>query len=256
MKRSAAVTFVLAPLLAFGTLAIPADALPAPLVTSTSVDATNLSLFRSKTSDLKPRMTRKLIPFGHRRKMQMARYSKRHYGHRAYRLRGPRVIVEHYTDGPTMMSAWWTMANNTKNLGESPGVCTHFIIDTDGRIFRTVPLRLRCRHTIGLNQTAIGIEHVGSSDHQVMHRDRQRHASFKLTLWLMAKFNIPVKNVIGHGESLLSPYRYERYKSWKCLTHTDFSHHTMHRYRHQMRKRARAHDVRVGPRPKWVDIGC
>ena len=256
MKRCVAVTLGLATLVVVSTLVIPADAAPVPLRTSTTVDAANVSPLRERASELKPRMKGKLIPFGHRRKMQMARYSKRHYGHRGFRLRQPRVIVEHYTDGPTMMSAWWTMANNTKNLGESPGVCTHFIIDTDGRIFRTVKLRLRCRHTIGLNQTAIGIEHVGRSDHQVMSRDRQRHASFKLTLWLMARYNIPVRNVIGHGESLLSPYRYERYRSWKCMTHTDFSHRTMHRYRHQMRKRARAHGVRVGPRPNWVDIGC
>jgi N-acetylmuramoyl-L-alanine amidase len=211
---------------------------------------------RTNPSRLKPRLIGKRIPFGHKRKMQMARYSKRHYGKRQYRLRHPRVIVEHYTDGPTMLSAWWTMANNSKNLGESPGVCTHFIIDKRGRIFRTVPLRFRCRHTIGLNQTAVGIEHVGTSDHDVMSRDRQRRASLKLTLWLMARFNIPVKNIIGHGESLLSPLRYERYRSWKCNTHTDFSHKTMHRYRKKMRTRAESHHVRIGKRPHWVDIGC
>jgi beta-N-acetylhexosaminidase len=155
-----------------------------------------------------------------------------------------------------MMSAWWTMANNTKNLGESPGVCAHFIVNSRGRIYKVVPLKLRCRHTIGLNQTAIGIEHVATSDHQVMSHQRQRRASYRLTLWLMARFDIPVKNVIGHGESLLSPYRHERYRSWKCLTHTDFSHHTMHRYRNGLRERARAHNVRVGPKPHWVDIGC
>ena len=236
---------------------VPADADPtltsAPAPTIVSGNGPRL---RSNQADLKPNMKRKLIPFGHKRKMQMSRYSKRHYGHRGYRLRQPRVIVEHYTDGPSMMSAWWTMANNSKNLGEYPGVCTHFIVNAKGRIFRTVPLALRCRHTIGLNQTAIGIEHVGTSDHQVMSRDRQRRASYRLTLWLMAKFNIPVKNVIGHGESLMSPYRFELYKSWKCLTHTDFSHHTMHRYRHRLRVLARRHGIRVGARPQWVDIGC
>ncbi len=210
----------------------------------------------SSVASLQPKMIRKLIPFHHKRKMQMARYSKRHYGTRGYLLKKPRVIVEHYTDGPTMMSAWWTMANNGLNRDESPGICTHFIIDGRGRIYRTVPLELRCRHVIGLNNTAIGIEHVGTSDHMVMSRDRQRKASFRLTLWLMAKYNIAVRNVIGHGESLLSPLRYERYKSWRCQTHTDFSHRTMHRYRKQMRKLARANNVRVGRKPHWVDIGC
>jgi hypothetical protein len=207
-------------------------------------------------ASLQPKMIRKLIPFHHKRKMQMARYSKRHYGKRGYLLKKPRVIVEHYTDGPTMMSAWWTMANNGLNRDESPGICTHFIIDGRGRIYRTVPLELRCRHVIGLNNTAIGIEHVGTSDHMVMSRDRQRKASFRLTLWLMAKYDIAVRNVIGHGESLRSPLRYEKYKSWRCQTHTDFSYPAMHRYRKHMRKLARANEVRVGPKPNWVDIGC
>ena len=166
------------------------------------------------------------------------------------------MIVEHYTDGPSMVSAWWTMANNTKNLGESPGVCTHFIIDKRGRIFRVVPLELRCRHTIGLNQTAIGIEHVGTSDRDVMTRERQRRASYRLTLWLMARYGITVRNVIGHGESLQSPLRHERYRSWRCLTHTDFSRRTMNDYRERMRHLARANGLRVGPGPAWVDPGC
>jgi N-acetylmuramoyl-L-alanine amidase len=211
---------------------------------------------RVDASSLRPSMTAKLIPFTHRRKMQMARYSQRHYGERRFRLRNPRVIVEHYTDGPSMISAWWTMANNTKNLGESPGVCTHFIIDERGRIFRVVPLQLRCRHTIGLNQTAIGIEHVGTSDHDVMSRERQRRASYRLTLWLMARYGIIVRNVIGHGESLQSPLRHERYRSWRCMTHTDFSRRTMNDYRERMRHLARANGVRVGPRPAWVNPDC
>ena len=209
-----------------------------------------------KAGRLQPRMKRKFIPFGHKRKMQMARYSDRHYGKRRYRLRNPRVIVEHYTDGPTMMSAWWTMANNSKNLGEYPGVCTHFIIGKSGRIYRIVPLQLRCRHTIGLNQTAIGIEHVGTSDRSVMARDAQRKASYRLTLWLIAKFDIRVRNVIGHAESLRSPLRHEKYKSWRCNNHTDFSHRTMERYRQVIRERAREHNLRTGGKPRWVKSNC
>jgi N-acetyl-anhydromuramyl-L-alanine amidase AmpD len=201
-------------------------------------------------------MKRKLIPFPKKRMHQMARYSKRHYGERTYRLTNPRAIVEHYTDGPSMMSAWWTMANNTKNLGELPGVCAHFIINKRGRIYKVVPLGIRCRHTIGLNQTSIGIEHVGYSSRSVFHHAKQRRASYRLTLWLMAKYDIAVRNVIGHGESLQSPLRYEKYKSWRCMTHVDFSRHAMKRYRHAMRKRARHHGLRVGPAPNWVNPDC
>jgi beta-N-acetylhexosaminidase len=205
---------------------------------------------------LRPAMTRKLIPFPQKRLRQTARYSERHYGQRTWKLSHPRVIVEHYTDGPTMTSAWWTMANNTKNLGESPGVCAHFIVDKDGTIYRVVPTTIRCRHTIGLNQTAIGIEHVGYSSASVFGHDAQRRASFRLTLWLMAKHDIAVRNVIGHGESLYSPLRYERYKSWRCNTHVDFSRHAMKRYRHAIRQRAERLGLRIGPKPQWVDPNC
>jgi beta-N-acetylhexosaminidase len=201
---------------------------------------------------LRPRTVWKPIPFSTARKHQTARYSWRHYRQRTFRLTDPQVIVEHYTDGPTMMSAWWTMAGNTLNLGEHPGVCAHFIIDTDGTIYQVVRLALRCRHTIGLNQTAIGIEHVGTSDAQVMGNAAQRRASLRLTLWLAARYGIEVRNVIGHGESLLSPLRHERYPSWRCLTHTDFSHRTMRHYRALLRDRALAAGVPVGPAARWV----
>lgn len=204
----------------------------------------------------RPAMRRKLIAFPKSRLRQTARYSERHYGERRWQLSKPRVIVQHYTDGPSMLSAWWTMANNSPNLGERPGVCTHFIIDKRGRIFRTVPLGIRCRHTIGLNQTAIGIEHVGFSSRSVFRHERQRKASYRLTLWLMDRYDIAVRNVIGHGESLQSPLRYERYRSWRCLTHVDFSRPAMRRYRGAIRVRAAELGLRIGPKPNWVDPGC
>jgi hypothetical protein len=85
---------------------------------------------------------------------------------------------------------------------------------------------------------------------------RQMNASLKLTLWLVAKFGIQVRNVIGHGESLQSPLRYERYASWKCRTHSDMSRRAMQTYRGWLRDRARAAGVPIGPAPAWVDIGC
>lgn len=205
---------------------------------------------------LRPHIVWKPIPYGARRRRQMGAYSKRHYGVWKWKLTGPVAIVEHYTTGTTWQGAWNTFAANSKHLGEYPGTCAHFVIDTDGTIFQLVPLWIRCRHTIGLNQLAIGIEHVGRSDAEVIGNARQMNASLKLTLWLVAKFGIQTRNVIGHGESLQSPLRYERYAAWKCMTHTDMSRPAMQTYRGWLRDRERAAGVPVGPAPEWVDIGC
>jgi beta-N-acetylhexosaminidase len=108
------------------------------------------------------------IPFGRQRRQQMGAYSRRHYREWTWRLTDPHVIVEHYTDGTSSSGAWATFAANGVHLGELPGVCAHFVIDTDGTIYQLVSLRVRCRHAIGMNSTAIGIEHVVTSDQQIL----------------------------------------------------------------------------------------
>ena len=212
-------------------------------------------LLEPDVASLRPPIVWKPIPYGDRRRRQMAAYSHRHYGPWSWKLT-PIAIIEHYTTGTTWQGAWNTFAANTKHLGEYPGTCAHFIVHTDGTIYQLVPLRIRCRHTIGMNQLSIGIEHVGRSDAEVLGNRAQMRASLRLTLWLVAKFGIQVRNVIGHGESLMSPLRYERYASWKCLTHTDMSRQAMITYRGKLRDRARAAGVPIGPAPVWVDIGC
>ena len=122
----------------------------------------------------------------------MAAYSRRHYGIDSYRLRDPKVIVEHYTVTATFQHVWNTFAANTRDpeLGELPGTCAHYVIDRDGTIYQLVPRSIMCRHTVGLNYTSFGIEHVGSSDAQVMGNRRQLAASLRLTRWLRCRYGI------------------------------------------------------------------
>ena len=115
-----------------------------------------------------PRIVVKPIPFGPARLAETRAYAGRHYHLDTWRLRRPRVIVEHYTASDSFASAYSTFASNAANLGELPGVCAHYVIDTDGTIYRLVPTSIICRHTVGLNWTAIGIEHVGTSDAQIL----------------------------------------------------------------------------------------
>jgi beta-N-acetylhexosaminidase len=207
-------------------------------------------------ADVKPAIVWKKIPFGAKRKRQMAAYSERHYGERTWRLTDPQVVVEHYTDGTSFDSAWNTFAANGRHLGEYPGVCSHFLIDTDGTIYQLVNLGIRCRHAIGMNWTAIGIEHVGTNARDILQNGPMMHASLRLTVWLMARFGISWGNVIGHAEILESPYHHERYASWRCSTHADWNHREMRIFRRRLKRTARRLDVPVGHGPRWVDSGC
>jgi hypothetical protein len=176
------------------------------------------------------------IPFGSDRRRQMRRYSLRHYGEARARLVDPKVIVEHYTASSSFSSAFNTFASNAPDVeyGERPGVCAHYLIDRDGSIHQLVSLRWRCRHTVGLNDSAIGIEHVGVSDADVMGRRRQLAASLRLTRWLQGRFGIRTRDVIGHAESLSSPYHHELVAAMRNRTHGDFAHATMRRYRRML----------------------
>jgi N-acetylmuramoyl-L-alanine amidase len=183
----------------------------------------------------KPRIVWDPIPFGPERKAQMAAYVRRHYGSfmkPTWRLVDPHVIVIHYTDA-SFSSTWNTFANDVPDseLHELPATCAHFVIDTDGTIYQLVSLSIMCRHTVGLNWTAIGIEHVGYSDAQVMGDRRQMASSLRLVRWLRCRFNIQIKNVIGHNESLGSPYHRELVAALRHQTHSDWNHADMQRYR-------------------------
>jgi beta-N-acetylhexosaminidase len=196
---------------------------------------------------VKPPVVSKPIPFGAERRAETARYAERHYGLDTWRLSHPRVIVEHYTASDSFPSAWNTFASDAPDpeLHELPGTCAHFVIDRDGTIYQLVPLTTMCRHTVGLNWTAIGIEHVGTSDAEILQNPRQLQASLRLTLWLMNRFGISLPNVIGHSESLTSPYHRERYAPWRCQTHGDWTHADMGLYRGRLAALARAEKVRI-----------
>ena len=206
----------------------------------------------------KPPVVQKPIPFGAERRAQTAAYAARHYGLHTWRLTHPHVIVEHYTASTTFTSAWNTFARDTPDveLHELPGTCAHFVIDRDGTIYQLVPLTTMCRHTVGLNWTAIGIEHVGTSDAQILSNPKQLAASLRLTLWLMHRYGISLPNVIGHSESLTSPYHRERYAPWRCQTHADWTHADMTTYRARLATLARSERVAISTAGHPVRSTC
>jgi N-acetylmuramoyl-L-alanine amidase len=173
------------------------------------------------------------IPFPAHRKSEMRAYARRHYALDRFTLRRQRVIVEHMTANSSFRATFNTFASDAPDpeLHERPGTCSHFVVDPAGRIHQLVSLGLMCRHTVGLNYTAIGIEHVGLSDGALMGDARQLRASVRLTRWLQGRYAIATRNVIGHNESLTSPYHRERVARLRRQTHGDMRRATMARYR-------------------------
>jgi beta-N-acetylhexosaminidase len=181
---------------------------------------------------IQPHIVWKPIPFGPRRRAETAQYAARHYGLHTWVLH-PKVIVEHYTANESFSATWNAFAADTPDpeLGQLPGTCAHFVVDRDGTIYQLVPLTVMCRHTVGLNYAAIGVEHVGTSDAEILDDAAQLRSSLSLTRWLMQKFHIARRNVIGHSESLSSPFHKELYAPWAHQTHGDWTHADMGRYR-------------------------
>jgi N-acetylmuramoyl-L-alanine amidase len=221
-----------------GTLAEPPRSRPASIASSGAAparaDADPARAAPSSESRLPaPPIHQWPIPFSAARKREMAAYSLRHYGESTYVLSHPRVIVEHYTETTTAGEAFNTFAPDVPDgeFHELPNTCAHFLVEPNGRIDQLVALDVRCRHTTGLNWTAIGVENVGLSDQAILHDRRQLTASLRLTRWLRCRYGIDLANVIGHGESLSSPYHRDRVPAFRHQTHSDWQHADMVRYR-------------------------
>jgi len=192
-----------------------------------------------------PTIVHSPIPYGPGRRRQMAAYSRRHYGNATSRLR-PRVIVLHFTANNSYSATWNTFASNAANRGEKPGTCAQFVVDQDGTVYQLTRLSVRCRHTIGLNQTSIGIEMVQEgrsgkhgADRAILGRKKQIRAATKLTAWLKQRYRIGMRNVIGHSMANDSRY-FKDLEGWRN-DHVDWLRGDVRKYRKIVAKVIRKH---------------
>jgi beta-N-acetylhexosaminidase len=192
----------------------------------------------SPSAATKPPIHKMLIPYPKKRKREMAAYSKHHYGQYKWRLNNPQLIVEHYAAAGSISAIYNTFAPDHPDVEfhELPGVCSHFAVSASGSVYKFVPPTIRCRHVVGLNYTAIGIEHVGFSDQDILNRPAQLNASLQFTQWLRCRFGIPVSQVIGHNESLSSPFYKELDPRFRGQTHQDWNRADMNIYRSDLQK--------------------
>ena len=115
---------------------------------------------------------------------------------------------------------------------------------------------MRCRHTVGLNWTAIGIEHVGTCDAVDPGRPASATRVARAHALADGRLRHPLRDVIGHNESLTSPYHRERVAPWRCQTHGDWTQADMNRYRALLAALARRDGVPVGRRVDRAASRC
>jgi N-acetyl-anhydromuramyl-L-alanine amidase AmpD len=195
-------------------------------------------------SAAKARIVSDHIAYGAERRRQMAAYSKRHYGDREWRLRDPDAIVLHFTATDSYAAVWSTFDSNAPNMGETPGVCSHYVIKQSGTIAELVPPRIRCRHAIGLNHRSIGIEMVQSTgrgphwaDRQILERRPQIHPALRLVARLQGRFEIRTGDVVGHAMANDSPY-FKDLEGWRN-DHSDWLKRDVRVFRHRLRRLGR-----------------
>ena len=70
------------------------------------------------------------------------------------------------------------------------------------------------------------------SDGEILGRPKYSSARrSRSTRWLQSRYAIKTRDVIGHAESLSSPYHHERVARLRTQTHGDFARPAMRRYR-------------------------
>ena len=215
------------------------EGVPGPSPIGVSATRTLPSL-PTATRPKPPRIVKDHLTFTAKRKGDTAAYAKRHYGVATATLE-PRMIVLHYTESDTYASVRSVFQANEPNHGEPPGTCAHYVVDLDGTIHELVPPTVMCRHTIGLNHVAIGVEFVQSSQghdprwavRQILARRAQVQAGVALVRMLQEQFDISDAEVIGHA--MANDAKEFRDKSGWRNDHVDWARPEVDRFRALLR---------------------
>ncbi len=163
-----------------------------------------LTGFAGASVNYDPQATFRTI-FNNERLRLTAAYCLTHYGIESAELREPQMIVVHYTAfatrdeslgffAPTRLD---TVSRRDIKGGGVVNVSAHYLLDRDGTILQLAPDDVVCRHTIGFNRTAIGIENVGRNAADLT--EAQAQATADLVSRLVAR-HPSIAYLIGHHE--------------------------------------------------------
>ncbi len=131
-------------------------------------------------------------------------YAKRHYNMNTYLLRSPKIIVIHYTALPTLKMSLGAFKKDTLPSYRAKltpygqlNVGTHYVVSREGVVYTLLPTTVMGRHTMGFNHVAIGIENVGTNEHDLT--DEQVKSNAALCAFLIAR-HPSIEHIIGHQD--------------------------------------------------------
>ncbi|UFS70640.1 N-acetylmuramoyl-L-alanine amidase [Geomonas sp. RF6] len=129
-------------------------------------------------------------------------YCRLHYGNEGHLLEKPQMIVVHYTAFLSLAESerFFTPAVLSREdirSGGAVNVSAHFMVDLNGTIYRLAPDNVVCRHTIGFNHLALGIENVGEGESALT--EAQLEADAALIADLVSR-HPSIGYLLGHHE--------------------------------------------------------
>ena len=147
------------------------------------------------------------IPFGATRVDLTKAYIRQHYGIAAAGITiTPRIILVHATGIDSLEESLErfipeTLPGNRPDIknGGAVNVSAHFMVDSDGTVYRLMRETDMGRHVIGLNYSSIGIENVGGAHGYSNLTDAQLEANRRLVAYLTEKYPT-ITHLIGHYE--------------------------------------------------------
>ena len=135
------------------------------------------------------------------RKQLTREYEFQHYGEEFTEI-VPQVVVVHWTELPEADGVYEYFYKEARADG-TLNVCSQFLVDRDGAIFRLTPETMLDRHAIGYNWCAIGIENVGGVDRKEDLTPEQLQANILLIRYLQEKYPT-IRYVWGHYQQTVA----------------------------------------------------
>lgn len=130
-------------------------------------------------------------------------YALEHYGFSATTI-VPQAVVVHWTAIGSFESTYNYFYKEEFTSGIDKGtlnVCSHFLVDKDGTIYRLTPETALNRHAIGYNWCAIGIENVGGVNGNEDLTAEQLQANIDLIRYLRENYPT-IEYIFGHYQQV------------------------------------------------------